>query len=90
MVMKTLACAAFAVLLGGGEVLAASRDAASGQCRFIQSRKDRNACYEHHSAAAAKRPATGSDNTKMIDAVEQMKLEDDRLAKRLQGICRGC
>ena len=88
--MKTVACIALTVLLGGGEVLAASKDAASGQCRFIQSRKDRNVCYERHSAATAKRPATGSDNAKMIDAVEQMKLEDDRLSKRLQGICRGC
>ena len=29
-------------------------------------------------------------NTKMIDAIDRMKVEDDRLTKRLQGICRGC
>ena len=85
-IMTSLACAALAVLLGGSPALAATKE-----CRSIQSRKDRNTCYDQQKqAAAAKRAPTTSDNNKMIDAVEQMKLEDDRLAKRLQGICRGC
>ena len=84
--MASLACAALAVVLGSSSALAATKE-----CRSIQSRKDRNACYEQQKGTiAAKRAPTTSDNTKMIDAVEQMKLEDDRLAKRLQGICRGC
>lgn len=86
--MKSLACVVIAVLLGSTPVLAATT-----QCRQIQSRKERNTCYEQQQqqkSVAAKRAPTGSDNNKMIDAVEQMKVEDDRLAKRLQGICRGC
>jgi hypothetical protein len=74
---------ALAVLLGGSPALAAT-----GECRFIQSRKERNACYEQQAAAKAAAPKSG--NTKMIDAVDQMKIDDDRLTKRLQGICRGC
>lgn len=84
--MTSLACAALAIMLGSSPVVAATKE-----CRSIQARKDRNACYEQQKEAlAAKRAPTTSDNTKMIDAVDQMKLEDDRLAKRLQGICRGC
>lgn len=85
-IMTSLACAALAVMLGSSSVLAATKE-----CRSIESRKDRNACYEQQKQTlAAKRAPTGSDNNKMIDAVEQMKQEDDLLAKRLQGICRGC
>lgn len=64
--------------------------AAPGECRHIQSRKERNACYEQQKPLAAKRAATKSDNTKMVDDVERMKGDDDLLTKRLQGICRGC
>ena len=72
-----------AAVLGGGPAIAETV-----QCRFIQSRKDRNACYERQ--AAAEQKPTESDGTRMIDAIDRMKLEDDRLTKRLQGICRGC
>jgi hypothetical protein len=73
---------ALAVVLGGGPALAA------GECRFIQSRKERNVCYEREAAAKAAAPKSGS--AKMNDTIDQMKVDDDRLTKRLQGICRGC
>lgn len=62
--------------------------AASTQCRQINSRKERNACYEqqkHEQEAKTKAAPAPMDS-----AIDQMKLEDDKLAKRLQGICRGC
>ena len=58
------------------------------QCRLIQARKDRNDCYDRQKTA--KQAPTKFGNTRMDDAVDQMKLDDDRLTKRLQGICRGC
>ena len=62
--------------------------AASTQCRQIDSRKERNACYEQQKQQQeAKKKAAPAP---MDSAIDQMKLEDDRLAKRLQGICRGC
>jgi hypothetical protein len=70
-------------MLGGSPVLAETT-----QCRQIQARKDRNDCYERQKAA--KQAPTKLGATKMDDAVDQMKLDDDRLTKRLQGICRGC
>jgi hypothetical protein len=77
--------AALAALLGAAPAFAA----APGECRFIQSRKERNACYERQEAAKAAAPPK-SGRTRTNDAIEQMKLEDDRLTRRLQGICRGC
>ena len=72
-----------AAMLGGGPAFAETT-----QCRSIQSRKDRNACYEQQKIA--KQAPTQMGSTKIGDAVEQMKVDDDRLTKRLQGICRGC
>jgi len=61
--------------------------AAPKQCRHIDSRKERNACYEQQRQDAKKKPAQPAN---MGNAIDQMKLENDRLTKRLQGICRGC
>jgi hypothetical protein len=62
--------------------------AAPVECRHINARKDRNACYEQQRLA---RPAQQpSERTKMSTEIDRMKLENDRLNKRLQGICRGC
>jgi hypothetical protein len=76
-----------AAMLGGSPVFAETI-----QCRHIQARKDRNACYERQKTAkqAPTQSGSTSGSTKMGDAVDQMKLDDDRLTKRLQGICRGC
>ena len=75
---------ALAVLCGAnGDALAAP-----GECRFIQARKERNACYAREEAAKAAAPKAGPP--RMNDQIDQMKIENDRLGKRLQGICRGC
>lgn len=84
--MKGFVCFALIVMHGATPV-----SAASGECRSLQSRIERNACHkQQHKPVAAKRAENVSDKDKMIDAVERLKVEDDRLAKRLQGICRGC
>jgi hypothetical protein len=71
-----------AAMLGGPAL------AETVQCRSIQSRKERNACYERQSAA--KQQPAQSETARMGDSIDRMKLEDDQLTKRLQGICRGC
>jgi hypothetical protein len=75
-------------LLGLAGLLGGAALAAPGECRFIQSRKERNACYERE--AAAKAAAPKSSRTKMSDTIDQMQVENDKLNRRLQGICRGC
>jgi hypothetical protein len=65
--------------------------AATEQCRLIKPKLERQACNDRQaSSPATKREPGLSDNSKMMDSVEILKQEDDRLAKRLQGICRGC
>lgn len=68
--------------------------AAVEQCRFIQAKPDREACYARQEAAlAAKRkPETTktSGDAKTMESLEQMKHEDEALDRQLHNICRGC
>jgi hypothetical protein len=79
----------FPILLGMAPALAAVE-----QCRFIQAKPDREACYERQATAlAAKHKAEttrASDDSKTMDSVEQMKHEDEALNRQLHSICRGC
>jgi hypothetical protein len=70
---------------------AAPAHAAVEQCRFIQAKAEREACYQRQEAAlAAKRkPEPASDTTK-LDSLKQMREEDDAVYKSMRGICRGC
>lgn len=84
--MKIFAYVLLAVISSCSSVLAAVE-----QCRFIQVKADREACYDRQSSAlAAKRRPDASANAKTSDSVEQMKREDDALNRRLRSICRGC
>ena len=63
------------------------------QCRFIQAKPEREACYERQAAAlAAKRkpaaPAATGDTT--LESLQQMRREDEALYRSMRGICRGC
>jgi hypothetical protein len=64
------------------------------QCRFIQAKPDREACYKRQEAALAdkrQQEATrASDNAKGMESLEQMKHEDMELNRQLHNICRGC
>ena len=63
------------------------------QCRFIQTKPEREACYTRQEAAlAAKRkpaPVSNAD-TRMIETLQQMRREDAEVYKSLHSICRGC
>jgi hypothetical protein len=60
------------------------------QCRQISVKADREACYDRQAKALAqKRQAAGPDKRK-VDPVDELKIENDRVSKRLRGICRGC
>jgi hypothetical protein len=81
----------------GLSFLAVSPASAAGeQCRAIKSEKNRLACFDRdgssaRSSDAEARPAT--DKTAagaFIDPVEMLKTENDKVAARLKGICRGC
>ena len=61
------------------------------QCRFIQAKPEREACYERQEAAlAANRKPEMAPQAKTMQSLEQMKHEDEALNRQLHSICRGC
>ena len=87
--MKLFVTIMLSILLGTAPALAAAE-----QCRFIQAKPDREACYERQaSALAAKHKSEtthASDDSKTMESLEQMKHEDEALNRQLRSICRGC
>ena len=65
--------------------------AAVEQCRFIQARPEREACYQRQETArAAREKANEARQAEQQKPYEPMTLEDAQLAKSLRSICRGC
>jgi hypothetical protein len=83
--MKLFTWVLFAVLIG---CLAAM--AAVEQCRFINAKPDREACYERQekALAAKRKPDVVEDARTTVP--DDIKIENDRLSKSLRSICRGC
>jgi hypothetical protein len=72
--------------------ITASPASAVEQCRQIKAKVDRWACHDRQlRGLAEKRQAVGADADKpRVDPVDQLKIENDRVSRRLKGICRGC
>ena len=90
-ILKILAAALLGLMLGTPAL------AEIEQCRFIQGKAEREACYTRQEAAlAAKRkPEPGTSDARTIDAraiesLQQMRREDAEVYRSLHGICRGC
>jgi hypothetical protein len=88
--MKFLVYVLFAVISSSTPVSAAVE-----QCRFIQAKADREACYDRQDRAlAAKRASHATGDARTIDPVEDpvepMTPEDAALKQSLRSICRGC
>jgi hypothetical protein len=86
--MKLPAFVLLAAMIGSSSLAAAVE-----QCRFINSRVDREACYDRQEKAlAAKRKPDVIDDARTTRSVDdlQIKLENDRLGQSLRSICRGC
>jgi hypothetical protein len=65
--------------------------AAVEQCRFIQAKAEREACYERQAVElAARRKPEPTVDTRTIDSLQQMRRDDDEVYKSLRSICRGC
>jgi hypothetical protein len=75
----------FALMIGAAPAVAAVE-----QCRFIQAKPEREACYQRQDIAlAAKRKPEPRADTAM-ESLQQMRREDDEVYKSLRSICRGC
>ena len=84
-------------LLLGLTLVAAPAWAELEQCRFIQAKAEREACYTRQEAAlAAKRKPepsatnAGTIDTKMIESLQQLRRDDAEVYRSLHSICRGC
>lgn len=60
------------------------------QCRFIDSKPDREACYDRQAKALAAKKAAAEAKPRPVDSLQGMKAEDEMLSRRLKSICRGC
>jgi hypothetical protein len=82
-VSLVLACALLALPFGTAPALAIE------QCRFIQAKPEREACYQRQAAElAAKRKPEPPRESETMQSLERMK--DEALNRQLHSICRGC
>ncbi|MDN5000625.1 hypothetical protein ACFQZO_07000 [Bradyrhizobium sp. GCM10027634] len=63
-------------------------------CRFIQAKPDREACYkrqEEELAAKRNKPTpVATDESKTLESLRQMRQDDEAVYRSIHGICRGC
>ncbi|MFB9264800.1 hypothetical protein ACFFWD_16790 [Bradyrhizobium erythrophlei] len=64
-------------------------------CRFIQAKAEREACYhrQEEELAAKRKPeptASTSRESKTFESLQQMRREDEEVYRSLRSICRGC
>ena len=87
MMSKFLLAAALVCTIGASPALAAME-----QCRFIEARAEREACYQRQDAelAAKRKPKPPAADTGAMESLQQMRQEDDAVYKSMRGICRGC
>jgi hypothetical protein len=85
--MKLAACISIALAISG----LPSALAAAEQCRFIEARSEREACYQRQETVrAARQKANDARQAAEQKPYEPMTQEDAQLAKSMRGICRGC
>lgn len=72
-------------------MIASSVPAAVGQCRFIEARPEREACYQRQDVARiARQKEREAREAAPLKPLEPMTEEDAQLARSLRSICRGC
>ena len=88
---KTPMASNFLVSMMLALVLGAAPALAVEQCRFIQAKPEREACYQRQEAElAAKRKPEPAADTGKLESLKQLREEDDAVYKSMRGICRGC
>ena len=84
--MRLIGCLVFAALFQGVPARAAVE-----QCRFIQAKSEREACYvRQEQDLAARQKARDTAAAPPMRPADEFKREDDAVARSLRSICRGC
>jgi hypothetical protein len=85
--MKLAACVSIALTISG----LSSALAATEQCRFIETRAEREVCYQRQETERlARQKANEARQVEQPKPYEPMTADDAQLAKAMRGICRGC
>jgi hypothetical protein len=85
--LKLLISTLLGLILGAAPAIAAVEQ----QCRFIQAKPEREACYQRQEKElAAKRKPEPTVDTSTMDSLQEMRREDEALFRSMRGICRGC
>ncbi|MCK1650220.1 hypothetical protein IVA88_02040 [Bradyrhizobium sp. 149] len=73
-------------------ILASPAAAVEQNCRFIQAKADREACYKRQEdeLAAKRKPAAPAGESRTLESVRQMRQDDDAVYRSINNICRGC
>jgi predicted RNA methylase len=90
-----LVCGAGMMAIGLSILAISPTFAADEQCHAIKSDKGRLACFDREASSAKSgnreaRPATAQKEGAFVDPAEWLRSENDKVADRLKGICRGC
>ena len=61
-------------------------------CRFIQAKAEREACYkrQEEELAAKRKPAAPTNDGPTLETLRQMRQDDDAVYRSINNICRGC
>jgi hypothetical protein len=60
-------------------------------CRFIQAKADREACYKRQEEElAARRKPAPAEESKTLEPLRQMRQDDEAVYRSIHSICRGC
>ncbi|MBB4424562.1 hypothetical protein GGD66_003108 [Bradyrhizobium sp. CIR48] len=61
-------------------------------CRFIQAKADREACYKRQEdeLAAKRKPVAPANDGQTLETLRQMRQDDDAVYRSINNICRGC
>jgi len=61
-------------------------------CRFIQAKPEREACYKRQEdeLAAKRKPAPATAESVTLETLRQMRQDDDAVYRSISNICRGC
>ncbi|KYG25232.1 hypothetical protein SE92_21065 [Bradyrhizobium sp. AT1] len=61
-------------------------------CRFIQAKPEREACYKRQEdeLAAKHKPAPAAAENNTLETLRQMRQDDDAVYRSINNICRGC
>ncbi|MGY8637677.1 hypothetical protein RAD15_34915 [Bradyrhizobium sp. 14AA] len=61
-------------------------------CRFIQAKPDREACYKRQEdeMAAKRKPVAPANDGQTLETLRQMRQDDDAVYRSINNICRGC